>query len=833
MKSILTLFFTVSIFSQILNAQLNGKITDNKGESLPFANVYVEGTTRGTTANTEGVYSLDLENGAYRIVFQYIGYEKKIVDVTIKGKTNLDVTLKPNDIELKEFVVKANAEDPAYPIIRQAIAMRKTYRDQVKAYSCDVYIKGLQKFLDVPKKIMGKDIGDMGGSLDTNTRQGIVYLSETISKLYVDGDKKKEELISSKVSGNSNGFGFNRATSFDFNFYEQHINIIRQILSPIADNAMLYYRYRLDGQFKDDAGNTVYKIAVLPKRQEDPTFGGTIYIVDNQWNIYQADLFVTGKSIQQPILDTLTLKQNFVAVGKVWRMLSQSVQFKFGIFGIKIGGSFNGVFSNYNLAPQYGPKFFTNEVFKASKGENDNDMKHWDTLRPMPLTLEERRDYVKKDSIQTVHQSKVYLDSVNHKSNKFKFGSLLSGYTYTNSWNRWSLTVGSPLSVLNFTPVQGWNIATPLTFEKRYGPRFQPYKSSVKVAPSVSYSFAESKLRLAGSAEYVFNRFNYAKLKIEGGQTVTVFNENNLFSTLSVGFNALFNKNHFYKVYDKTYAKITYGQEITNGLRLEGGFEWAKRRPLSVNTQYSIRKKDEKYAPNYPEHPVINARIQELLQPWEAHQAYFFNAQLTWKPGQKYATYPNFKDIEDSKWPSFTLNYQKCLGKIVKDQNLAAAFDRLRLTIEQKQITTGLLGFTELRGEYGGFMKKTGLQFIDYQHFNGNETNFGMIERYMTTFFNFPYYHYSTTGNYVMLHAQHHFEGFFLDKLPLIRKLGFKEVFRIAYLNTPELGNYTELGFGIDNIGFSIFRNFRFDVSWQMKGQKMDKKPFFMVGLKL
>jgi hypothetical protein len=63
--------------------------------------------------------------------------------------------------------------------------------------------------------------------------------------------------------------------------------------------------------------------------------------------------------------------------------------------------------------------------------------------------------------------------------------------------------------------------------------------------------------------------------------------------------------------------------------------------------------------------------------------------------------------------------------------------------------------------------------------------------------------------------------------------LGFKEVFRVAYLNTPELGNYTELGFGIDNVGFGLFRLFRFDVSWQLKGREVSSSPVFMVGVKL
>ena len=118
MKNIALLCALCALLPYQIQAQLMGKITNAKGEPLPFANVYVENTTLGTTANTEGVYTLDLKNGAYRIVFQYIGYKKKIESVKINGSTALDIQLETSDIELSEFVVKSNAEDPAYPIMR-------------------------------------------------------------------------------------------------------------------------------------------------------------------------------------------------------------------------------------------------------------------------------------------------------------------------------------------------------------------------------------------------------------------------------------------------------------------------------------------------------------------------------------------------------------------------------------------------------------------------------------------------------------------------------------------------------------------------------------------
>ena len=53
---------------------ISGKITNNANEPLPFATVYVKGTTIGTNSNEEGDYSLKLAGGEYELVFQYVGY---------------------------------------------------------------------------------------------------------------------------------------------------------------------------------------------------------------------------------------------------------------------------------------------------------------------------------------------------------------------------------------------------------------------------------------------------------------------------------------------------------------------------------------------------------------------------------------------------------------------------------------------------------------------------------------------------------------------------------------------------------------------------------------
>jgi len=117
----LTLVSILSFFIQTYFAQqytLSGKVTSS-GENLPFATIYLKGTTKGVNSNDDGNYSLKLEKGKYIVVFQYLGYSKQEIEVNLTENKTLNVNLKSDGIALQEIIVKAG-EDPAYPIIRKA-----------------------------------------------------------------------------------------------------------------------------------------------------------------------------------------------------------------------------------------------------------------------------------------------------------------------------------------------------------------------------------------------------------------------------------------------------------------------------------------------------------------------------------------------------------------------------------------------------------------------------------------------------------------------------------------------------------------------------------------
>ena len=157
------------------SAQVSGVVRDEAGEPLPYVTVYVKNTSVGTVSNASGVYSLNAPKGNVEVVFQYIGYKTEVIAVETGSKpVQLNVRMEPSNLALGEVII--TDQNPGERIMREVIAKREYYKSQLASWSCDAYIKGFYKLKDVPEKLLGQDIGDMGGILDTN-RSGVLYLS--------------------------------------------------------------------------------------------------------------------------------------------------------------------------------------------------------------------------------------------------------------------------------------------------------------------------------------------------------------------------------------------------------------------------------------------------------------------------------------------------------------------------------------------------------------------------------------------------------------------------------------------------------------------------------
>ncbi|NRA91219.1 MAG: carboxypeptidase-like regulatory domain-containing protein, partial [Psychroserpens sp.] len=487
-KNILLIAFTF-IFSYSFS-QIKGTVTNTKNEPLAFVNVYIENTYKGTTTNEEGNYELNFDQkGTYTVIFQYLGYKTVKKEVTIESfPFTIDTQLQDEEITLDEVVIKTD-ENPANAIIRQAIAKRKENLEKIQSYKADFYSRGLIRIKDAPEKVLGQDVGDLGGALDS-TRSGVIYLSETVSKLeFLRPNKLKENIIASKVSGDDKGFSFNNAIDVEFDLYNKTIELGNQIVSPIANNAFGYYRYKLEGIFYDDRGHLINKIKATPKRKNDPVFEGYIYIVEDQWTIYATELDITGVQAKIPAVDKIRITQNFAysETNTLWTKISQTIDFKYGLFGFNGDGRFTAVYSNYDINPGLTRNNFNKELVSFAIEANKKDSIYWDTLRPVPLTEEEITDYIKKDSIQVVRDSKEYKDSVDGVNNKFKIQNIIGGYTYKNSNNNWRLGITSPIKDISFNTVQGWNGNVSGFYTKN----FDEYRRFLRLNSTINYGFSD------------------------------------------------------------------------------------------------------------------------------------------------------------------------------------------------------------------------------------------------------------------------------------------------------------------------------------------------------
>ncbi|SMO59708.1 DUF5686 and carboxypeptidase regulatory-like domain-containing protein [Solitalea koreensis] len=809
-KHLSLILFLFIIASKLSAADISGKIIDPQGKPIPFANVFIKGTSIGTTSNLDGNYSITLSPGHYELIYKTIGYKQviKSVEVNITPQ-QIDVTLEPEIYELKEVSVSAGAEDPAFEIMRNAIKKRKHYLNQVSAYSCEVYIKALQRLKDAPKKFLGTNIDDIGQrfGLDSN-RRGIIYLSESESKFnFQRPNKIHEEMISSKVSGRSNGFSFNQASDILINFYDNAIELAgispRGLVSPLADNALFYYTYKLIGCSYEN-NQLINKIQVIPRRKNDPVFRGYIYIMEDSWRLHSTDLLLTHDA-QIQLLDSLTIQQQFFPVkGEVWMPASQKLMFNGGLLGFKFAGNYIGVYKNYILEPKFEKGFFTGEVLNVSKESNKRDQNYWAQNRPIPLTSEEQHDYAKKDSIEVLRKSEPYLDSIDHKRNKFTPGKLfLGGYTYQNSFNKTSIIFSSILpSNLQFNTVEGVNLTLQASYRKVLENR-----KNFNITPELRYGFSNHHLNGNISFFYHYDPSKIGSMNLSIGTDVVDFNDKGSLAPLVNSYATLVNQTNYLKLYEKQFADFTLTQEVANGIQLSGSLAYVNRLPLINTNFYSFSSDSIKlFTANNPYYGYDNEPA------FEKNQALTFTFSSTFSFGSEYITRPGGKFYMGSKWPKLNLLYRKGIQLLGSDVN----YNFMSARIYDSGLRLGLWGNSAFSISAGKFLSAKHLYYMDYQHFKGNRM--GVYAGSSTNIFRFlDYYAYSTSNQFLEGHFEHNFSGFFMNKIPLLRKLRLEEIAGANYLSSDKIKNYNECYIGIQRLMF------RAEVGWAWQdGEKQE-----------
>jgi hypothetical protein len=795
-----------------LAGRISGKVSDDKGKPLPYASVFIKGSSIGTTANNQGEYYLDLEPGAYTILCQYVGYSREEKKTTIgTGHTELNFTLSPQQTTMKEVVVHAGGEDPAYEIIRNAIKKKKDYVSPLDSFTCEAYIKTLIKTRKIGDRILGqkieqKDKKEMGVD---SAGKGIIYLSESLTKIaYKKPNKIKLEVLSGRESG-SNGYGFNFPTFI--NFYNNNVNVLaeqlnpRGFVSPIADGALNYYRYKYLGSFFED-GKEINQIKVIPRRKYEPLFSGTINITEGDWRIHSLDLVLVKES-QLQLLDTLRISQIHVPITKdIWQTKDQVVYFTFNLFGIDAVGNFLNVYNKYDPNPAFKKKFFNNVIVAYDTAVNKKSKQYWDSVRPVQLEAEEAKNYTIKDSIYRYNRdslrSKPYIDSMRRQQGRVTVKKILwSGFTRNNyqperpvhfSWQ-------PLLKGVQYNTVEGVNVNVEATIDKAW----IKSRQRISFTPHIRYGFSNTHLNAWGTLVYSKRTFTVdedgsssgrSTWTFAGGKTVSQFNKDNPITPLLNSFSTLFYRRNYMKIYEDYFGTVAWNKRFDNGLRVTASLLYEDRLPLDNTADYSIYKKDTSrhFTPNYP--------YEKITQQFIRHQAAIAGIELQYQPGQRYIQFPNSKVPIGSKYPTFSLAYTKGIDNILGSD---VDFDKWKFAIWDN-VNLKLRGLLKYRFSVGGFLNTKKVFIQDYQHFNGNQLT--IASQYLNSFQLAPYYANSTTASfYAEGHVEHHFNGLLTNKIPLFKRLNWFLVGGSNAFYVNKNNNYVEVFGGLENI-FKIVR---------------------------
>lgn len=805
-KRLLLLLSMIAGYHAVIANTLKGVVTDERNQPLPYATVLIKGTTTGTTTNASGQYQLELGAGEYTIVCQYIGYRKSEQKVTITSPQQiLDFHLQPVSMQIQEVVVKAGGEDPAYAIIREAIKKRRFYQQQVDELTCIAYSKGTISSTNAPNKFFGQKIDKAEMGVDSLGR-GVIFLTETVSKVaYRKPDNLKLEVISSRKSGGGFGISFPAFISF----YDNNVQAIisqmgpRGFISPIAENALNFYKYHLEGTFVED-GKLVYKITVTPKRKYEPLFSGSIFITDADWRIHSTDLLLTPE-YQLEILDTLNIRQTHVPVTpEVWRIKDQVVHIAFKKFGFGVDGNFVSVYSDYNLKPALPEKYFEKVILKLDSAYDKKPQSYWDSIRPVPLEAYEQKDFHTRDSTAKANRdsasSRYRLDSLRKKQGHVKLLDVLWGGVTRNSYfTRDSSIQSHTLRLKGLTKSLKYNTVEGLVLAIEPSVSFNTGKESrLRLSPYFRYGLSNTHFNSYLDAVFtnesrLFNRIGNDMFMLSGGKRVSQFNHAEPIDNLTNEFYTLLFRENYMKIYENWFVKGQYSRTFQNKNRLSLLAVYENRYPLENTTDFSFfGSKNKAFTPN---HPYELAGV-----PFERHSAFVVGASFSFQPGQRFIELPDRRVPFGSKYPQFEFAYTKGIPGIA---NSIVDFDKWRVGV-QDNMNFKLFGEFRYHVNVGGFLNSRVVEIPDYQHFNGNQTFYTL--RYLNSFQLAPYYLYSTTASfYTTANVEHHFNGFLTNKIPLFNRLKWNLVAGANAFYVNGDNNYLEIFAGLENI-FKIAR---------------------------
>ncbi|MBQ8500976.1 MAG: carboxypeptidase-like regulatory domain-containing protein [Bacteroides sp.] len=411
---ILFLFFLLS--SVGVSAQIKGVVTDSiTNEPLLYATVQYEGKGVGTTTNGEGQYTVENRKGWTELTFSSIGYVTKKVKINANTKI-LNVKLQPDDIILSEVVVKPQKEkysrknNPAVEFMKKVIAHKKAQKlEENDYYQYQKYEKMKMSLNDVTPEKMEKGIykkfsffkDQVEVSPKTNKMILPVSIKETASKTVYRKSPKSEKTIIEGMNSTGIEEFFNTGDMLgtiltdvfsNINIYDDDIRLLqRRFVSPIGKGAITFYKYYLMDTIMVDKQECVH-LTFVPQNPQDFGFTGHLYVAyDSTYAVKRCTMNLPKKTGVN-FVENMDIVQEYEQMPDGNWVLTDddmTVELKFvkGIQGLEVQRTTK--YSDYKF-DEIEPRFFRlkGDVIKEANMLAKSD-EYWAKVRQVPLTKKE------------------------------------------------------------------------------------------------------------------------------------------------------------------------------------------------------------------------------------------------------------------------------------------------------------------------------------------------------------------------------------------------------------------------------------------------------------
>ena len=811
------------------NVTVKGIVTDSiTGEVLPYAELLIQGSTFGTITNGEGQFSLTIPAGKKTLVVSYLGYDSHKMELIPEKTPYLSISLSPSGIHLEEVVIKPQKEkyrkkdNPAVRLVREIIERKNLNSPYTQDYfSYEHYeniLFAMNEYTPKTSKTGKKNkFGFVEEFVDTLT-DGTTILpvseKERVEMVYYRNHPKSEKQVvkGSQSSGVDEVFSRDGVQQFlgeafrEVDIFKNDIPLfLQRFVSPLSSIGPNYYKYYLLDTL-DVAGQPCVDLGFVPFNSETFGFTGHLYVtLDSTYFIKKAVLNVP-KDINLNFVSHMTIEQTFERTADSIRLITKDdikVNFK---LSEKTKGMYARRLNIYRNHSFDAPDAETAQVFEESSptiicadAYHQSDS-YWKAIRP--------EEAVRKNSNSVSNlMTKLRSVPVFYFTEKV-ISTLVSGYIPTHkdpSKNKFDL--GPMNSTFNGNAMEGGRFrigggTTPVLSKRwfadgylAYGTRDQKFKYDALL----EYSFKDRKdYRLEYPIHSIRMEYMYDLNKL--GQQYMYTSKDNMML-------AIRRKKDKYATYLRK-AELTYTREHYNGISYE-----------------AIVRNQREYATSFAAFNRFNADGS-----WVPVNHYDLTAlELHFRYGKNEKFYQTRTQRVPITYDALIFNLSHVMAK---KGFLGSSYDYQRTDIGvQKRFWLSAFGYIDFIAKAGKVWSKVPYPLLILP--NANLTYTIQPEAYTNMnaleFLNDEYASWDVT---------YYMNGNLLNRIPLIKKLKWREVFTFRGLwgnltdkNNPMLTSdkeglymfpqesflmgktpYMEAGAGIEN----IFKFLRIDYVWRL-----------------